>query len=108
MIKKPFFNALFALMYIIGLVSLMTYLSGKISDTGKTIVAPIFMLSLFTLSAGVMGYLFVAQPLQLYLDGAKKDSVGFFMKTLGSFALLTALVLIVLLSGIFSGISVPF
>lgn len=106
--KQPLLNALLALLYVVGLVSLMSSLSRYVPDTGKTIMAPIFFLSIFTLSAGVMAYLFVAQPIQLYADGAKQDGVRFFLKTLGSFAIFTGIILLILLSGIFSGISVPF
>jgi len=50
-------------------------------------------LSLFVLSAAVMGFLFVYQPLQLYLDCHKKEGVDFFFKTVGSFAIITVLLI---------------
>ncbi len=41
-------------------------------------------------SAASMGYLFLYQPLQLYLEGEKKKSVDLFLKTLGVFAVSAA------------------
>jgi len=46
------------------------------------------MLSLFTLSAAVMGYLFAAEPIMMYLDGKKKEAVNFFFTTVGVLRLL--------------------
>jgi len=67
-----------------------------------TILAPIAMISLFTLSAGVMGYIFGLQPILLYLDGKKKAAVQLFLKTLMVFGLLTVVMLILLFTGVFT------
>ncbi len=91
MSKNPILNALAAGAYISLVASIMYYGSHVIPDTPDTIFAPIAMISLFVLSAAVMGYLFVFQPLVLYMDGQKKEAVGLFMKTVGAFALLTVL-----------------
>jgi len=48
------------------------------------------MLSLLVLSVTVMGYLFILVPVQLYIDGAKKEAVSFFLRTVGWFAAITA------------------
>ena len=65
MIKKSIQNALLAEVYIIAIVLLIHY--GLMSvESEDTILAPIAMLSLLTLSAAVMGYLFLFQPIQLY------------------------------------------
>jgi hypothetical protein len=36
-----------------------------------------------------MGYLFLSQPIQLFLDGKKKQAVSLFLQTLGVFACIT-------------------
>jgi hypothetical protein len=64
------------------------------------VYAPIVIISLFTLSAAMMGYLFLFQPLQLYLDGKKKLAVNLFIQTLATFAGLTALFLVLYFTGI--------
>ena len=92
MTKNPFINAFSATAYIVIVASVMT-LGTKNMKGPDTVVAPIVFLSIFTLSAAVMGYLFVLQPLQLYLDGKKKAGMNLFLQTLGSFALITAVIL---------------
>lgn len=88
--KNPLINALLAATYIALLVFLIDgFLFKIIPDVGM--LAPMTMLSLFVLSAAVMGYLFLGEPLQLYLDGKKKEAVAFFIGTTGTFALLVAL-----------------
>ena len=47
------------------------------------------LLSLFVLSAAVMGYIFFYQPTQLYLAGKHKEAVNMFLKTVGFFATIT-------------------
>lgn len=93
-------NAALALVYIVIVVSIMMYL-GKATAGHDTFITPILALSLFTLSAAVMGYLFLGQPIQMYLDGKKKPAVAFFMKTLATFAVITIIVMIVAVSGVF-------
>lgn len=101
MTKNPFWNAAFAALYIIGIVSLIQYVLAPL-DVEKTILIPIMMLSLFVLSAAVMGYIFLGAPVQLYLDGEKKTAVHLFLKTVAVFAgITTILFLSVFLVGLF-------
>lgn len=105
MTKNPFWNAAFAALYIIGIVSLIQYVLAPLDvekNVEKTILIPIMMLSLFVLSAAVMGYIFFGVPVQLYLDGEKKQAVHLFLKTVAAFAGITAtLFLSVSLNGLF-------
>lgn len=91
--KSPYFHSLLAEIYIIA-ISLVIF-SLQSPNTPDTIFAPILALSLFVLSASIMGYLFLAKPFQLYLDGHKQEAVSFFMKTVIGFALLTLVVYVV-------------
>lgn len=99
MTKNPFVNAFVAILYIIVIASVMFY---GIEHTGpvKSVIAPIVVVSLFTLSAAVMGYLFLYQPLRLYLDGKKKDAVNLFLQTVAVFAGITVLILVLFFSRI--------
>jgi len=54
------------------------------------------MLSLFVLSAAIMGYLFLSEPLQLFLENKKQEAVTFFAKTVGIFACFVAVFTILL------------
>lgn len=74
----------------------MTALSNYQSSIDE-IIMPIIMLSLFTLSAAIMAYIFGYQPLQLFLDGKKKDAVSLFLKTVGIFGGITLGLVIVYL-----------
>jgi hypothetical protein len=82
--KKPFLHALAAALYITIIVSVINFVASLLQ--GENIIIPMTMLSLFVLSAAVMGYLFLAEPLQLFLENNKKEAVAFFAKTVGFFA----------------------
>jgi hypothetical protein len=92
--KNPYINSIYAEAYIVIVAFIMRHV-GK-PDTPDNFFTPIAALSLLVLSAAVMAYLFLGQPLQLYLDGQKKQSVAFFMKTVITFAAITAVALIIL------------
>lgn len=77
------------------------YYSPKDANPDNGVLVGIAMLSLFVLSAAVMGYFFFFQPLQLYLDGEKKQAVNLFIKTVGIFACITALVFSIIFGKIF-------
>ena len=100
MTKNPFVNALAAALYI-GLVGSVMYY-GLSRTNQPSVVFPIAIISLFTLSAAVMGYLFVYSPLQLYLDGETKRAVNLFLQTVGVFAGITLVIILVLFFGISS------
>lgn len=102
MSKNPLINALSALAYII-VISLVMYFGTRLMvGRQDNFLAPIAMLSLFTLSAAIMAYLFCYQPLQLYFDNQKKSAVDLFLKTVLIFGGLTIIALTILFSGIFS------
>jgi hypothetical protein len=100
MSKNPIINALSASAYITLIVTIMNFLSQTQRNKPDTIIAPILFLSLLTLSVVVMAYLFFYQPLQLFIEGKKKQAVNLFIQTVGVFGVTTAIVLILLLSGL--------
>lgn len=103
MTKNPLINALTAITYIVILVSGITLIPDNGFDSSIVeFVAPILMISLFTLSAAVMGYLFCYQPLRLYLEGEKKNAVSLFLKTVALFAIFPIILFVLYLLGIFS------
>ena len=91
MTKNPLLNALAAWGYI-ALVVMVPYYGSDLVGDGESILIPIGMLSLFVLSAAVMGTIFFYHPAQMYLDGQKQEALSLFLKTLLTFALVTALV----------------
>jgi len=100
MSKNPIINALSASAYIIIGVTVMTFVSQALRNKPDTFFAPIVFLSLLTLSVAVMAYLFFYQPVMLFIEGKKKDAVSFFVKTVGIFAAITMVALILLFSGL--------
>ena len=92
MSRSPFYNAIAAAGYIVVIASIMFY-GSQFLGPQETVIIPITMLSLFVLSAAVMSYLFVYQPIIMYLDGEKQAGVKLFMQTIGVFACITFLFL---------------
>ncbi len=90
MTRNPYLNALYASLYIVTFVTIlqMTEKSGSGEDS---FVIPIVMLSLLVLSVATMAFLFFFEPLQLFVDGKRKEAATFFLKTLGTFAGLTSI-----------------
>ena len=98
MTKNPIVNALTAAAYIIVLVMVMNF-GTKLVPHPNSLITPIAVISLFTLSAAVMGFIFCYQPGQLYFDGKKKTAVKLFLQTILVFGCITAILLTLLFSG---------
>ena len=95
--KKPFLHAFGAALYIVIIVLIVWGVGSVLKNQPDTIVIPMTMLSLFVLSTAVMGYLFLAEPLQLLLDSRKKEAIEFFGKTVGFFACFVVIYTVILL-----------
>lgn len=102
MTKNPFLNALAATAYITVIASIPSFAS-KMNIPEGGIMIPIFFLSLFVLSAALMGYFFVYQPIVLIIEGKQKEAVGLFLKTVAAFASITVAIILLwfLLSALF-------
>jgi len=94
--KNPYLNSIYAETYIILVVWIMSHI-GK-PNTPDTFFDPVAALSLFVLSGAVMGFLFLGEPLQLYLDGKKQQAISFFMRTVIGFAAITVIALLIVSS----------
>ena len=99
MSKNPYLNALAANLYIVTIASFLFW-GMKLLPREDSFLAPIAMISLFTLSAAIMGYLFCLTPIMLYIDGKKKQAVTFFLQTVLGFGVLTVIVFSLLFSRI--------
>ncbi len=97
--KNPLLNALAALAYI-SLVATVMNFGSRLANQPDTFIAPIAFISLFTLSAAVMGYIFCYQPLVLLIDGKKKQAVKLFLQTVAIFGVITATILGLLFLGL--------
>lgn len=74
-------------------VSLMIYGAGP-AEHMVGILMPITVLSVFVLSAAVMGYVFLYQPILLFLAGEQKSGVTLFLHTVASFACIVAVLMV--------------
>ena len=90
MSMNPLLNALCATLYISFVASLMFY-SSSFNVPEPSVMIPITVLSIFVLSAAVMGFIFLYQPLLLLFENKKKEAVTLFLKTTMSFAAVTIL-----------------
>lgn len=100
MTKNPIINALSAASYIglvVGVMNLIMKTQGSKPDTP---FAPVVFLSILTLSVTIMAYLFFYQPLQLLLEGKKKEALNLSIQTIGVFGIFTVVILILLFSGV--------
>ncbi|MBI4087853.1 hypothetical protein HY418_00510 [Candidatus Kaiserbacteria bacterium] len=95
MTRNPYLNALLAGLYIVFIVVLLTYGPAFVREKPDTILAPMAMLSLLVLSVAFMGYAFFFQSVLMYVEGQKREAAELFMKTLGSFAVITGVVVII-------------
>ena len=74
MTKNPIINAGAGVLYIVVVASVMYYGTQFSGTNDNSVLAPIAALSLFSLSAAVMGFLFLSEPLQLFLENQKKEA----------------------------------
>ncbi len=98
--NKPVLYALGASAYIVLGTTVMNFVSESLKDKPDTFFAPVVFLSILTLSVAVMAFLFFYQPILLLIDGKKKEAIKFFAKTVGVFAVITSISLILLFSGL--------
>lgn len=97
MTRNPIVNALGASVYILLVVTVMNLVTRILSDKPDTFFAPVGFLTLLTLSAAVMVYLFFYNPVLLLVEGKKKAALRLFAQTVGVFGIITAVVLSLLL-----------
>lgn len=90
--NNPYVNALLASGYIVA-ITLGIIVGGKLAGPEDNILAPMIMLSMLVLSVATMGFLFFYRPMTLLLDGQRAQALSFFARMLGTFAVLTALVI---------------
>jgi hypothetical protein len=98
--KNPIINGLVANEYVFLVVLLMNFGSKKF-DQANSLLAPVAVISLFTLSAAVMGYLFGYQPIMLYIEGKKTMAVKYFVRMMLTFGVVTMVIMAILIGGFY-------
>lgn len=95
MTKNPFYNAGLATLYIVFVVSIINFGSKWAENqTNANILMPMGMLSFFVISAAIMGYIVLYQPIVLLLDGKRDEGLKLFLRTIGVFSAVALLLVI--------------
>ncbi len=100
MTKNPVINSLLATGYISLVAFVMDYVSRQPHKGPESFLAPVAFISMFTLSAAMMGLIFGYQPFKLYFDGKKKEAISLLFKTILTFAVTTLILLALILGGV--------
>ena len=94
---NPFINAVGAAAYIWGIGLLISHIARLHHDTPDNLVGSIAFISLVVFSAAVMGFLFFYRPVGLLMENKRDEAISFFLKTLGTFGVITLLVILTVL-----------
>ncbi len=89
-------NAFLTALYIVAIGTFMFYAGQMKLGRNNQFLAPIALLLLFVCSAAITGYLMFGRPAQLYVDGKKKEALTMVSYTLGTFAAITFIFLLLL------------
>ena len=86
---NPFLNAAGAAAYIWGIALLISHIARLHHDTPDNMVGSVAAFSLVVCSAAMMAFLFFYRPVALLIEGRKDEALSFFLKTLGTFGVIT-------------------
>ena len=89
----PFLNAGLAVAYIGAVSVFLRFIESIRHDTPDTWIDGVGFMSLFVFSAAVMAFLFFYQPVSLLVENKRAEAVSYFLKTIGLFGIVTAIVL---------------
>jgi hypothetical protein len=95
MTTNPLYNALSAIAYIAGIISMIFFAPVIFGEGQDSIFISMVMLALLVLSVCVMAYLFFYRPMIMILDGQREQGVKLFMHTVGLFAAGTVMLLLI-------------
>jgi len=95
LIKRAIVNALATALYVSAVGLFMSHASLVFGNEDKALT-PVVVLMLLVLSASVTGSLLFGQPVMWYIDGKKKQAMQLLGITLGCFAVLMVITMIVL------------
>ncbi len=91
-VKRSFLNALGTFVYITLVAALIFF--GPFNSKTPTFLMPVFVLTLFVVSASITGFLILGKPAQLFLASQKREAIILFFSTLAWLVLFLFLVVI--------------
>lgn len=86
---NPYTNAIYATTYICCIAIIFQYMSKNHQDVPGSIINPIVALSMLVFSVAFMSFIFFYKPVTLLLENKKDEALNFFLKTLGTFGIMT-------------------
>jgi hypothetical protein len=89
MTTNPIYSALFAISYIVLLVTAMNFAGTYLQAIEDNVFMPMGMIAILVLSVALMGYLFFYQPLVYLTDGHREKAVKHFLHSVAAFAVFT-------------------
>jgi len=96
-IKQSVMHAVAAVLYIVIIAAIMSRAERIFGQGEDGVLAPILFLLLFVVSAATMGMLIFGKPVMLYIDGKKREGVEMAFCTVGSLAIITASIFVILI-----------
>ena len=96
--KDALKNAALTAGYIALVGSFMFFSAQAKIGRANFILIPISLLMLFVCSAAITGYLIFGKPVQMYIDGKKKEALSLISHTLLYFAAITVVAVVLLVS----------
>ncbi len=96
MSKNPFYNALFAIAYIVVLVTTVFFTPHVPGFPEQSVFYPMAVLGTLVFSVALMAYLFFYQPVLMFLDNQREKGVKLFLHSIAIFAV--GIIVIFLLS----------
>jgi hypothetical protein len=94
---NPYINALAAAVYIALIGFLISYIGSLHRDTPDNLIGTLTAISLMVFSAATMAFLFFYRPVALLFENKKEEAISFFLKTLGTFGVITLLAVLTLI-----------
>lgn len=85
-----------AVIYVVLVATMMNNTERIFGQQKESVLGPIVFLLLLVVSVATMGVLIFGKPVMLYIDGKKREAVAMVICTIGSLAIFTALLVVVL------------
>ncbi len=95
-IKQSLFLSALAVLYVAVVATIMRNAQQLFGGGKDSALAPIGILMLLVVSAATMGMLIFGKPVMLYIDGKKREAVAMAVCTIGSLAVFTVLVFVII------------
>ena len=95
-IKQSLLYAALAILYVTLVATVMNNAERILGQQEKGVLAPIAFLLLLVVSAATMGMLIFGRPVMLYIDGRRREAVVMVVCTIGSLAIFTVMLFVIL------------